>query len=62
MADSARLIPSRAARACPQIGLQRLVLIISHRSFGFHGPEPLIALIYLSAGGIVVDPPFTTNS
>jgi transposase len=43
-------------------GLNSKARLISHRSFGFHGPEPLIALIYLSAGGIVVDPPFTTNS
>ena len=43
-------------------GLNSKVRLISHRSFGFHGPYPLIALIYLCAGGIVVDPPFTTNS
>jgi len=43
-------------------GLNSKVRLISHRSFGFHGPDPLIALIYLCAGGIVIDPPFTTNS
>jgi transposase len=42
-------------------GLNSKVRLISHRSFGFHGPDPLIALIYLCAGGIVIDPPFTTN-
>jgi transposase len=43
-------------------GLNSKVRLISHRSFGFHTPDPLIALIYLCAGGIVIDPPFTTNS
>ena len=43
-------------------GLNSKVRLISHRSFGFHGPDPLIALIYLCAGGITIDPPFTTNS
>jgi transposase len=42
-------------------GLNSKVRLISHRSFGFHGPDPLIALIYLCAGGIVIDPPLTTN-
>jgi transposase len=43
-------------------GLNSKVRLISHRSFGFHGPDPLIALIHLCAGGIVIDPPFTTIS
>jgi transposase len=43
-------------------GLNSKVRLISHRSFGFHGPDPLIALIHLCAGGIQIDPPFTTNS
>ncbi|HEX6010770.1 MAG TPA: ISL3 family transposase [Geminicoccaceae bacterium] len=43
-------------------GLNSKVRLISHRSFGFHGPDPLIALIHLCAGGITIDPPFTTNS
>lgn len=42
-------------------GLNSKVRLISHRSFGFHGPDPLIALIYLCAGGIVIHPPLTTN-
>jgi transposase len=42
-------------------GLNNKVRLISHRSYGFHGPDPLIALIYLCAGGITIDPPFTTN-
>ena len=43
-------------------GLNSKVRLISHRSFGFHGPDPLIALIYLCAGGIIIDPPLTPNS
>jgi transposase len=43
-------------------GLNSKIRLISHRSFGFHGPDPLIALIHLCAGGIHIDPPFTTNS
>ena len=40
-------------------GLNSKVRLISHRSYGFHGPEPLISLIYLCAGGITIDLPFT---
>ena len=32
--------------------LNSKVRLLSHRSFGFHGPEPLIALIYLCCGAI----------
>ena len=43
-------------------GLNSKVRLISHRSFGFHSADPLIALIYLCAGGITIPLPFTTNS
>jgi transposase len=43
-------------------GLNSKARLISHRSFGFHGPDRLIALIHLCAGGITIDPPFTTNT
>jgi transposase len=43
-------------------GLNSKVRLISHRSYGFHGPHPLISLIYLCAGGIHIDLPFTPNS
>ncbi len=43
-------------------GLNSKVRLISHRSFGFHSADPLIALIHLCAGGVVIHPPFTTNS
>ena len=35
-------------------GLASRIRLISHRSFGFHSAEPLIALIYLCCGRIVV--------
>jgi transposase len=38
-------------------GLNSKVRLISHRSFGFHSPAPLIALIYLCCGGIDIDLP-----
>jgi transposase len=38
-------------------GLNSKVRLLSHRSFGFHGPEPLIALIYLCCTGLIIDPP-----
>jgi transposase len=37
--------------------LNSKVRLISHRSFGFHGPAPPIALIYLCCGGIHPQPP-----
>jgi transposase len=37
--------------------LNSKVRLLSHRSFGFHGPEPLIALIYLCCTGLNVMPP-----
>ena len=40
-------------------GLNSKVRLISHRSYGFHGPEPLISLIYLCAGGVNINLPFT---
>jgi hypothetical protein len=43
-------------------GLNSKVRLISHRSYGFHGPQPLISLIYLCAGAVNIDLPFTPNS
>ena len=37
--------------------LNSKVRLISHRSFGFHSAEPLIALIYLCCGAVSVDLP-----
>jgi transposase len=37
--------------------LNSKVRLLSHRSFGFHGPKPLIALIYLCCTGLLINPP-----
>jgi len=37
-------------------GLNSKVRLLSHRSFGFHGPEPLIALIYLCCSRLTITP------
>ncbi|MCA1700989.1 MAG: ISL3 family transposase [Actinobacteria bacterium] len=37
--------------------LNSKVRLLSHRSFGFHGPKPLIALIHLCCTGLVIHPP-----
>jgi transposase len=38
-------------------GLNSRIRLISHRSFGFHSPGPLIALVYLCCAGIVIGLP-----
>ena len=38
-------------------GLNSRIRLISHRSFGFHSPSPLIALIYLCCAGVHVPLP-----
>jgi transposase len=38
-------------------GLNSKIRLISHRAFGFHGPEPLIALVYLCCAGITIELP-----
>jgi len=38
-------------------GLNSKGRLLSYRSFGFHGPQPLIALIYLCCGGLTITPP-----
>jgi len=38
-------------------GLNSRIRLISHRSFGFHSPKPLIALIYLCCTGIIIPLP-----
>ena len=40
-------------------GLNSKARLIGHRSYGFHGPEPLISLIYPCAGSITINLPFT---
>jgi transposase len=38
-------------------GLNSKVRLLSHRSFGFHSPAPLIALIHLCCTGLQIAPP-----
>lgn len=38
-------------------GLNSRIRLISHRSFGFHSPSPLVALVYLCCAGVVIDLP-----
>ncbi len=38
-------------------GLNSKVRLLSHRSFGFHSPQPLIALIYLCCSRLTINPP-----
>jgi transposase len=36
-------------------GLNSKIRLISHRAFGFHSPDPLIALVYLCCAGITIE-------
>ena len=38
-------------------GLNSKIRLISHRSFGFHSADPLIALVYLCCAGLVIELP-----
>ena len=38
-------------------GFNNRLRMIARRAFGFHTPEPLIAMLYLCCGGIQLDPP-----
>ena len=38
-------------------GLNSKIRLISHRSFGFHSAQALIALVYLCCAGITIDLP-----
>jgi transposase len=38
-------------------GLNSKIRLISHRAFGFHSPDPLIALVYLCCAGITIELP-----
>jgi transposase len=38
-------------------GLNSKIRLISHRAFGFHSPDPLIALVYLCCSGLVIELP-----
>lgn len=38
-------------------GLNSKIRLLSHRAYGFHSSDALIAMIYLCCGGIVIDLP-----
>jgi transposase len=38
-------------------GLNSKIRLLSHRSFGFHSADPLVALIYLCCSRLTIDPP-----
>jgi transposase len=38
-------------------GLNSKIRLISHRAFGFHSPDPLIALVYLCCAGVTIQLP-----
>ena len=38
-------------------GLHNKIRLLCHRSYGFHSPQALIALIYLCCAGITITPP-----
>ena len=38
-------------------GLHNKIRLLCHRSYGFHTPQALIALIYLCCAGITITPP-----
>jgi transposase len=38
-------------------GLNSKIRLISHRAFGFHSPDPLIALVYLCCSGLTIELP-----
>ena len=40
-------------------GLHNKIRLLCHRSYGFHSPQALIALIYLCCAGITITPPHT---
>lgn len=35
--------------------------VIARRSYGFHGPEPLMAMLFLCRGGVRLNPPLPTS-
>jgi transposase len=38
-------------------GINNKTRVVARRAYGFHGPAPLIAMLFLNCGGIELDPP-----
>lgn len=43
-------------------GTNNKLRLVARRAFGFHSPEPLIAMLFLTCGGIQLKPPLPTQS
>lgn len=43
-------------------GTNNKLRLVARRAFGFHSPQPLIAMLFLTCGGIQLDPPLPTRS
>ena len=43
-------------------GLNGKLRLVARRAYGFHSPQPLIAMLFLTCGGIELDPPLPTRS
>jgi transposase len=43
-------------------GINNRLRMIARRAFGFHGPKPLIAMLFLCCGGVALHPPLPRPS
>ena len=43
-------------------GTNNKLRMVARRAFGFHSPQPLIAMLFLTCGGIQLNPPLPTRS
>lgn len=43
-------------------GLNGKLRLVARRAYGFHSPQPLIAMLFLTCGGLVLNPPLPTRS
>jgi transposase len=43
-------------------GFNNKLRVIARRAYGFHSPEPLVAMLFLCAGGIQINPPLPTRT
>jgi transposase len=53
-------IQQRATNAIVE-GINNRLRMIARRAYGFHSPEPLIAMLFLCAGGVELNPPLPTH-
>lgn len=53
-------IQERATNAIVE-GINNRLRMIARRAYGFHSPDPLIAMLFLCAGGVELNPPLPTH-